>query len=148
MRSPARRPFLPARLLWRHEGGRPDDHAADRGTCAGAGFDEHRNAEIEKLELPARRAEHVRGFDVAMDDAHVVRSLEDLEQAEHDVECFAHGQRGRTTVGVTLERRAVKSFHHQERAAVVGATIVDDAYRAVVRDLVRDVALAQEAANQ
>jgi hypothetical protein len=95
-------------------------------TCTNLG-----QTEIENLRVAASGDEQVRRLDIAVDDSGVVRRLEsvgDLDghrQQQVDIE--------RVPSDAVLQRRPFETFHHQERAAILFADIVNDADVGVVQ---------------
>ena len=95
-------------------------------TCTNLG-----QTEIENLRVAATGDEQIRRLDIAVDDSGVVRRLEgvgDLDghrQQQVDLE--------RVPSNAVLQRRPFEAFHHQERAAIVFADIVNGADVGVVQ---------------
>ena len=117
---------LPARLLGRHVGGRAEDQARlgarvrERGRLrevarrarrrvAGPGLGE---AEVEHLDLAARRQLDVRGLEVAVDDPLLVGFLERLGHLPRDRERLVHGDR--PALQPRREVLALDELHHQD----------------------------------
>ena len=83
-----------------------------------------------------------------MNDALGMRRGEHVEELVGDLEDLAQLKRIRGRLRVALERVAVEQLHHEVRRPVLGVRVVEDTDHAWVLDLVREVALPQEARHQ
>jgi hypothetical protein len=81
--------------------------------------------EIQDLRVAPPADEHVRRFDVAMDDAVRVRRLDRVGDLGREVHDASLGQRPR--LEQVLQRLPLEQFHHQEAASLVLAEVVDGA---------------------
>ena len=90
---------------------------------AAAGDGRTREAEVENLDVPVFAEKHILGFQIAMDDALVVRGREPASDLHRDIRRFAHRHRPllhSRAKGFTLEE-----FGDDKDMAVVGAGVVN-----------------------
>ena len=112
---------LPGDLLWRHVVGRAHHHA-DLGQVRSR---RARDAEVEDLHVPRFAADHqVRGLDVAMDDAALVRVGEALADVGDELDPAADRER-RPAMNQLAERLAGDVLHRDERLSLVCPDVVD-----------------------
>jgi hypothetical protein len=116
---------MSARLLGRHVGGRPENHPhrghRRRRDRRRVGVVHHRvrpfraerfgESEVEHFDRAVRARLHVRGFQIAMDDAVLVGRFEGGGHLSRDGEGV--GDRQRSLRDARLERRAVDELHHE-----------------------------------
>jgi hypothetical protein len=117
------------RLLRRHVCGRSHDLAGDRAahrnrrrfgrSARECGLGHLRQAEIQHLHRTIRFELDVRGLQVTMDDALLVRGLERVGDLVGDRQRLV--ERHRTVVDAVGERRPLDQLHHE----IVGADVVD-----------------------
>src|SRR6185436_1288935 len=100
-------------LLGRHVRGRADHRSRLRalGLRAVRVLDS-RYAEVGELGARLRVEHHVRGLDVAVDDARVVREVERIEQLAHDAHCFLEVE-ALVRVEEVLQLLAANELHDQ-----------------------------------
>src|SRR5262249_1653596 len=119
-----------AQLLRRHVACRPDHHPRIRlrhrraGSVGGDRFGQLRETEVEDLDAPVFREEHVLGLQIAMDDALVVRG----RQAAGDLHAVLDrlADRQRAALQRLTQRLAGEQLRHDVRRRCVGADVVDD----------------------
>jgi len=132
-------------LLGRHVRGRTHRAPRARGVRAGLRHDDARDAEVEDLEHALLREEQVVGLEVAVDGPARVRRGHHVEQLPGDRHRLARRERAPRAGQAALQRLALEQLHHQERRAILGLVVVDDAHDTRVLDRVGRVALAHEA---
>jgi hypothetical protein len=142
--------LLAARLLRRHVVDRSDGHAGRgehlaRDACLRRRlmrlFAELGDAEVEQLRLTSLRDEHVRGLDIAMNDALAVRGIEGVRELAAGIQDLF--ERKRAVLNAPAQRLALEELHRDEVPAFVDADVID---RADVRMVQRrcDARFAQE----
>ena len=101
------------------------------------------DSEVEELDLAALGDEEIFGLEVAVHDALVVRSDQDVEHLRADGEHV--GEREHPFAQeARVHRFAFEQLHHQEGRPVLGDVVVEDDDGAGVIDRVGHVPLAQE----
>ena len=111
-----------ARLFGRHIAGRAEEHTRQRQR-GGVGIERDRTRQAEVEELDAVNAqEHVRGFEIAMDDAARVQRAERRQDREAEPDCFR--RRNGSTLETRGQRFALEQLHDDERAAFVLPNLV------------------------
>src|SRR5207244_12332480 len=105
-----------AALLGRHEARRAeDDPRGGREIVRAIRGEQLRDPEVEELRKDAAvalfREKHVRGLEIAMDYARVMRGVEPARDRSHDVERLGVGKRSAMRE-VVVERLAFEELHH------------------------------------
>ena len=120
----------------------PGSVSADGRDGRIVGLGELGEAEVEHLELARGAHEQVRGLDVAVDDAALVRGVERARHLHREVDGLR--DRDRALLQQLLDALPVAQLHDDERPSVVLPDVVDDAdVRVVERG--GEVGLAVEA---
>jgi len=122
------RPFVhrfASRLFRRHVGNGPDDHprrrrercdggtGRSRGPTVGLVVDRFGKTEVEDLDLAVGCHANVRGLQIAVNDAALVRGLESLGDLSADADDLVHGDRPACQPGV--QSLAVDEFEGDRR---------------------------------
>ena len=88
-----------------------------------AALHQFRQSEIEDLHPAVAGEENIRRLQIAVDDSLLVRRGHSARHLRRDLERFAH--RNRALLHALAQRLAFEQLHHQERAAVVRADVVN-----------------------
>ena len=130
--------LAPLQLLGRHVGGRPGAHVV-----AGERFREAGQAEVGEPDLALAVEHHVRGLEVPVENALLVRRGEPRRHLPRDVERLVL----REAPDAAEERRQVLPVHelHRQEVLSLGLADVPHAADGRVRDLARHTDLAVEA---
>ena len=117
------------RTAWTCQAG--DRRYGRRGVVSVATRTDFGQAEVENLGVAAAGAEQIRRLDVAVNDPGVMRRLERV--GDLDRHCQQQVDIERVPGHAVLQGRPFEAFHHQERAAVLFADVVDGADVGVIQ---------------